>query len=250
MMKERPIIFNGEMIRAILDGRKTQTRRPVRPQPQLDESRYEHGFWMRDYDVPEDWVYMHRRANGIIYPLDNSAIECPYSVGDRLWVRETWRVGAWSENTGSLAIDYRADGYCRAEWIEIPDDDGDIFNMYWVQSTDDAEKVFGRQELYSWEIGQSPCRWRPSIHMPRWASRITLEITEVRIQRVQEITEEDARAEGIDMDIPLMPHVPGMGATHPSAVFSDLWDSIYAKRGFGWDSNPAVWVIEFRRVDQ
>ena len=213
-MKERPIIFNGEMIRAILDGRKTQTRRPVKPQPT------EYGLVFRRAGVSEkleDDFYAWE-DDGLL--LDEHSEDggpcqrlCPFGVaGDRLWCRETW-MAETEQSIPTGGVIYRA--------TDKPEPDEN-----------------------------SPLCWRPSIHMPREASRITLEITSVRIERLQEITEEDAKAEGIDMDIPLMPHVPGMGATHPSAVFSDLWDSIYAKCGFGWDSNPYVWVIEFRRVEQ
>ena len=152
------------------------------------------------------------------------ATHCPFGkVGDRLWVKETW----WHERLSDQENAAFGDGTMLSRY-----DKG-------------TGKIF---RIPGWTPTAPHWRKRPSIHMPRWASRITLEITGVRVERVHEITEEDARAEGIDMDVPKAPHVPGMGATHPSAVFSDLWDSSYAKRGFGWDSNPWVWAITFEVI--
>ena len=204
-MKERPIIFNAEMVRTILDGRKTQTRRVIKPQSPycqlLDNGQLEH--------IPDggfDW--------GLTYT------KCPHGkVGDMLWVRETF---AYRENTqlGScqLPIWYRADGISH-------------------------QKQWG---LNSFNRG----KWKPSIHMPRWASRITLEITNIRVERIQEITEEDVTAEGITMN-----NRPYAGwywmenvysTNSPLLAFEKLWDSINTKRGYGWDKNPWVWVIEFK----
>ena len=176
-MKERPIIFSGEMVRAILDGRKTQTRRVIKPQP------------LRDY------AELRSR--------------CPHGVpGDRLWVRETH---------GFLAeqVLYRAD---------VPSD----FEEY-------KKTAFWRVE-----------KWRPSIHMPRWASRITLEITGVRVELVQRIGLGDITAEGIQADLGPAAH----STINDSYVrFIELWDSINAKRGYGWDTNPWVWVLEFKQKE-
>lgn len=161
-MTERPILFSGPMVRAILDGRKTQTRRVA-----------------KDRDKP-----------------------CKYGIaGDRLWVRETWQSAA-------------AMGVCHAS------DD------YFVYRATDPD----------WETCEG-WQWRPSIFMPRKASRITLEITDVRAERLQDITNKDARAEGL-----------ARGTVYPRMWFEDLWDSINAKRGFGWDVNPFVWVITFKKV--
>ncbi|MDD5007281.1 MAG: hypothetical protein PHC68_02625 [Syntrophorhabdaceae bacterium] len=132
---------------------------------------------------------------------------CPYGqVGERLWVREAFQL-----DEGSDKIWYRADF-----------------------TEDDARRAFT-------EVGDG---WKPSIHMPRWASRITLEITGVRAERVQEISHEDAKAEG----------VPVRGCAFPKKQsihidsFVDVWDSLNAKRGFGWESNPWVWAIAFKRI--
>ena len=169
-MKERPIIFRAEMVRAILAGRKTQMRRIVKP-------------------LHMATVYAEQ------FPI---LAMCPYgSPGDRLWVREAWRVGAWDEIAGCVAIDYKADGYCRREWLRI--DDEDLFIRLRQQCIDDARAALGPADRYTWEPGRSPCRWRPSIHMPRWASRITLEITDVRVERLQDISEADAKAEEVSM---------------------------------------------------
>ena len=192
---EHPILFNGDMVRAILDGRKTQTRRVIKPQP----------LWIYNENIP------------IKTPDANpmGAIKCPYgSPGDRLWVRETWAPHAddESEKAKRPLIFYRADG-----------DDGR-----------------GNPHIN---------RWRPSIHMPRWASRILLAVKNVRVERVQDISEEDADAEGFGGDIPsnVFPTIFYGDCGHLSIpeCFGVLWDSINAKRGYGWDKNPWCWCVEF-----
>lgn len=174
-MKERPILFNGEMVRAILDGRKTQTRRAVKPQP--------HDMSAGDYYFG-DWV-------------SNAAYGQP---GDRLWVRETYRE---SPHSGLIyQADHRYEGY----------------------------------------------PWTPSIHMSRWASRITLQITGVRVERLQEISEEDAKAEGCISTAKLTADGSDYSGLYAYDAFCDLWDSL-AKPGMALADNPWVWVIEFKRIN-
>ena len=189
-MKERPILFSVPMVRAILDGHKTQTRRVVSPR-----------------------IYCHELHR------------CPYGVpGDQLWVRETWDLvpqDSKPSTDGSSVWDihYAAGG--KEKTIEMPP----RFNPV----------------LYT------PQRWRPSIHMPRLASRITLEVKDVRVVRVQDISRDDCLAEGIGTPCRKF----GYHGEYCNCIdwFSNLWDSINAKRGFGWDVNPWVWVIEFERVE-
>lgn len=212
-MRERPILFSGPMVRAILAGQKTQTRRVVKPQPDMEHNGepywYEGGYRAWEYRKP---------ANVPERNSDNNVV-CPFGQpGDRLWVRESYRV---MRPHGIDEVQYKAD------WKPLPHDG-----------------------------------WKSSIHMPRWASRLTLEITDVRVERLQDITEEDALAEGIAevgrcqkyvLHLPRYhwnPLEPCDGDTYdaPSMAFSDLWDSINAKRGHGWDTNPFVWVVTFKQV--
>jgi hypothetical protein len=170
-MKEHPILFSGPMVNAILTGRKTMTRRVVKPQPET--RRFTHNG--RQYD---EWIWPSMRGSGVTGSLDwfieRMPKYCPYgNIGDRLWVRETFAIDLGRNNE----VVYQADG---------------------------LEPVLTD-------------RWRPSIFMPRKHSRITLDITGVRVERVQD--------------------------------FRDMWDSINAKRGYSWDSNPWVWVVEFKRLD-
>ena len=253
-MKERPILFSAPMVRAILGGTKTQTRRIMSPQPtECPQERGGH-WWpskphrfmlhveeeMRDYTGP--WSGLGASAS-------------PYGqIGDQLWVREAWRIGAWDCETGGIAVDYRADESARREWINIGyGDDGAEFDRYVRQSVNDcivAGLKCDSEGGYRWEPGQSPCRWRPSIHMPRWASRIQLEITGIRVERLQDISEADAMAEGIDAALcaELTTKSPWVGFCAPAAVhaYAALWESI---NGAGaWEANPWVWVVEFRRI--
>jgi hypothetical protein len=134
---------------------------------------------------------------------------CPYGApGDRLWVREAWAVGNRDKD-----VIFAADEQWQCNGVSNPPPCN--ANTVW-----------------------SYC-WRPSIHMPRWASRITLEITGVRVERVQDISEADARAEGVELQAGDLSYIN---------LFCDLWNSIYDKRGFGWAANPFVWVVEFKRV--
>ncbi|MEM7515303.1 MAG: hypothetical protein AAF368_00065 [Planctomycetota bacterium] len=176
MTTERPILFSGPLVRAILDGRKTETRRVA------------------------------RKITG----------PCPYGEsGDRLWVRETFLVDDVHHLTGPLpktrpdaAVYFRANGEC---CDEIPE----------CQCKMEGARV----------------PWRPSIHMPRWASRISLEVTWSGVERLQDMDDAAAIREGIE---------PGnIGRATPKAAFQILWDSIYDKRGFGWEMNPFVWVVRF-----
>jgi len=214
-VKERPILFSAPMIQAILDGRKNMTRRVVKKiYPEKEPSRH------------------------------FSPGPCPHGQpGDRLWVREAWRVGSWREDDGQIAVDYKAGPICRTKWLTVPDPDK--FNDLWEGSTQEAEVAYGIKERYKWKPGESPCRWRPSLFMPRWASRITLEITAVRVERVQDISEEDVEAEGLALQSWAGEDLEGWPKT---AGFAQLWDSLNAKRGYGWEANPWVWVIAFKRV--
>ncbi len=219
-MKERPVIFNGEMVRAILDGRKTQTRRVMKAQPKPSETR------------PGDFCFSSKKLESMVHVSDftpgNSPIAdchlffqehcCPFGqVGDRLWVRETWqgplvdeeRLEDYRANADKFQTpefcEYAADGGARPEFCDLDDN-----------------------------VRQG---WRPSIHMPRWASRITLEITAVRVERLNDISEEDARAEGAPTELCIIGEKHYMG-------FRSLWKSIYGEES--WAANPCVWVIEFR----
>jgi len=218
-MKERPILFSAEMMRAILDGRKTQTRRPVKPQP--DPKRIK-----EPVNVDGQWCW----RNGWDGSLDGK-FDCPYGVpGDRLWVRETWCYA--TESLGVCpATAYRADGavkYHKFEDATIPDGT-EMFNAMHSDWPDNVT------------------RWRPSIHMPRWASRVTLEITDVRVESIQDISDDDCVAEGVDRN----PKSDDGRITcgRPLGTFIDcVWNPIYADKGMGWDANPWVWVIEFKRI--
>lgn len=205
--KERPIIFSAPMVRAILDGRKTQTRRVVKPQPEV----------MYDYpNCPDMLEFLHPVTSGT-YSRKSFAQTCPYGQpGDRLWVRETW--------------------------LPFDPDHAITFYAYRASTTDDGEEI--RQEYI--RCGRD-YRWRPSIHMPRWASRITLEITDVRVERLNEISVEDAIAEGVKC--PCDFHYCTLCHVTPSQLFTKLWSSIHAADGpNGWGANPWVWVIEFKRI--
>lgn len=218
--KERPILFSGEMVRAILDGRKTQTRRVVKPQPPTVEGvKRKAGIgygWMQspfkdDHFIVTGPVWAYRELVG---ERANSYIKCPYGkVGDRLWVRETQRFdeeSAKNQNMPMPFVFYMADG-----------------NLDSVASN---------------------VKWRPSIHMPRWASRINLEIIDIRVERVQDITIDDVVAEGIANDPDVLTCKKEGSILSNSGLkvcFEALWDKINSDRGFGWDVNPWVWVVEF-----
>lgn len=201
--KERPIIFSGPMVKAILEGRKTQTRRVVKLRdPSQTYSIHDDDGWPMSADDAGEW---HRDR-------------CPYGKpGDRLWVRETFRhfSNSFSAGQNRASVIYAADEAHRhipvAEWPRPPK---------W------------------WNTGKYP--WTSPIHMPRWACRIVLELTDVRVERLQDISEQAAIAEGVqsladyrlDFD--------------ERANFSRLWDTINGD----WDTNPWVWVLEFHRIEE
>jgi len=227
-MSELPILFSGPMVRAILDGRKTMTRRVAIPRYD-DRTPCEHLQGDNSGMGPTMFRHCCHGSEGR---------GCPHGVvGDRLWVRETWRP-AYDEEL-YCCVEYRADGKrIKPENGSLTEDQGHKF-------ADDCP-----------DDPALNAKWRPSIFMPRWASRITLEIVSVKVERVQEITEKDAIAEGI----PYARASAGTGyyeiwdgkksiANKSAAnVFAVLWDSINAKRGFGWGVNPWTWAITFKRI--
>lgn len=211
MSKERPILFSGEMVRAIREGRKTQTRR-VAKFPQWvnpDEIKSFHqdlnGGWVGwSTDEPElsSFTKQTYKDQGFL---------CPYGqIGDRLWVREAHAIVPRSAYAGSdISLVLRPD--------------------------DDYEAAIFRAD---WSLSDAGIQWRPSIHMPRWASRLTLEITNVRLERLQDIRNMDAIEEGVFL-YAYKSHIDS---------FRAKWDAINAKRGYSWDSNPWVWAAEFKEV--
>ncbi|MGQ5834489.1 morphogenetic protein [Serratia sp. IR-2025] len=213
-MKERPVIFNSEMVRAILDGRKTQTRRVMAVQPESNQFGL---LRITDSTKRSDIGKYHWAESNATGTHQRSALfSCPFGqVGDRLWVRETFQGPLIPEDELSEYLGANPDKFQSPAYCEYAADGG--AKPEYVDS--DENTRYG---------------WRPSIHMPRWASRITLEITGVRVERLQDISETDAIAEG--------------GTKHFNIDwFGPLWASIYGVDS--WNANPWVWVIEFRRVE-
>lgn len=233
-MTERGMIFNGEMVRAILDGRKTQTRRPIKwKQTRFTEigEREDGSKWPWSEDAEHACDFWH---------------PCPFgAVGDRIWVRETW---ATLGNEDGCCIDWEgnlckgdersAARIYRASCEQRPGDCG-----LWSIPDDAYWKPHTKEHKFEGT-------WRPSIHMPRWASRILLEITDVRVERLNAISQEDAQAEGMELTgwRPTYSDPDSGGEVMtPYDNFAELWSSIYGDES--WKANPWVWVISFKRVE-
>ncbi|MBC4753467.1 ASCH domain-containing protein [Klebsiella variicola] len=229
-MTERGMIFNGEMVRAILDDRKTQTRRPIKwKQTRFTEigEREDGSKWPWSEDTEHACDFWH---------------PCPFgAVGDRIWVREAFRVHSRATDVATLV--YKASE--RNSWTEQTH----------------------RVPVAVCNKPATPEKWTPSLHMPRRASRILLEITDVRVERLNAISEEDAQREGVHTEVwdqtvvarnyaardeffqfwsEDMPHYVEMNQLYRSS-FRSLWESIYGAEK--WQANPWVWVIEFKRVE-
>ena len=249
MSTERPILFSGGMVQAILAGRKSQTRRVVtRGTSYLDGSAPDKERWseldFNDAHVdpgpspagnPGPYLKVARTTKTDVF---RHRIYPRFWPGMKLWVRETWApADLWvdgHEKDDPESIRYRADG----EALRFS-----------------ASGKSHALDTYAWT---QPDKWRPSIFLPRWASRLTLEITSVRVERLQEITEEDSKAEEVD------PYVMGHGPVtredlrsepgyHGPRIYRDgfehVWDSLNKARGYSWESNPWVWVLGFRRLE-
>lgn len=247
-MKERGMIFNGEMTRAILDGRKTQTRRIMKLQPKPSKSR-PGDFWFSSKKL-ESMVHVSDLAPGnspiADYHLFIQEHCCPFgAVGDRIWVRETW---ATLGNEDGCCVDWEgnlckgdersAARIYRASCEQRPGDYG-----LWSIPDDAYWKPHTKEHKFEGA-------WRPSIHMPRWASRILLEITDVRVERLNAISQEDAQAEGMELTgwRPTYSDPDSGGEVMtPYDNFAELWSSIYGDES--WKANPWVWVISFERVE-
>lgn len=217
-MKEGPILMSGPMVGATLEGRKTKTRRTAG----LDVINRNPNSWSSDVEpfVGETlWIGFSSNAG-------EDAVKCPYGKpGERLWVREAHYLWGW--------------------WAKIDGKHRFLYERsYGVRFEAPPTVLTGRSKRRGWYK-------RPSIFMPRWASRISLEITEIRVERLQEISEEDAKAEGMDNNhsIKWPDGDPGYIDDVYRRNFATGWNSLNAKRGFGWDKNPWVWVIGFRRID-
>ena len=218
-MAERPILFNGPMVRALLDGSKMQTRRVVKPQPQMVTEKHA-TLWEGDPAV-------------LLQLMQQTGKYCPYGQpGDRLWVRETF-VQGWETTDGNPD--------------QFNEDDTEKPKQTWYRATETG---------LGWDNGDGIVNtpWKPSIHMPRTASRINLDIVSVRVERLQDISETDAKAEGAKFH-------DGHGIGHSGwrhdykdvhinarSSYARLWQEINGPSS--WDLNPWVWVVEFKRVTE
>lgn len=234
-VKERPLLCPAHEVRAILAGHQTQFRRVIRLQPTQ--------FTHVDYDDDLGWHLWWDVCESCGDPnvwQETAPMKPPGQPGDRLWCRETWAQSAYSgralhtdQPVHEVTINYRADGASRQIRLGEHEDSGRV-------------KADGT------------IAWRPSTQMPKWASRITLEVTDVRVQRVQEISHDDVFAEGMTTETlvgsTVNIHKDGktteatMMFSSPTYAFTTVWNSLNAKRGHPWDSNPWIWAVTFKRV--
>ena len=266
MMTDRPILFSGPMVRAILENRKTQTRRPLDPQPRWvpgadwcapfwdwvpytgkNDRHPWFGFYTTEHDSETDEDFAEVAADYV-----------PFKVGDRLWVRETW-ADVNSEMGPSLL--YRADSHM-VGWEDFSETFG---KDYGAGPSMDYDTYPGEYCMWWSDLlaGEPDHKWKPSIHMPKWACRLWLRVTDVRVQRLQDITNNDAIAEGLFRnpmfdDKPEGPYWRGYcwddndtdrWAPTPKNAFRCLWDDSYEKGPYGSQANPWVIAITFEREE-
>lgn len=209
-MKERPILFSGAMVRAILEGRKTQSRRVMKVQPPADGYELATCISTTGDKRAEGRQHWLKRDGYRVLDSNQPYFSCPYGhIGDRLWVRETFTIDRVYKDGGiaDVGFEYRATARDSYTWPDYHDD-------------------------------LTPPKWKPAIHMPRIASRITLEITNIRVERLQDISEADC-----EVELGVAPHSL---ANDAHSKFRDLWQSISGPKS--WDANPWVWVISFKQV--
>ncbi len=209
-MKERPILFSTGMVRAILSGKKTMSRRVIKPQPTININSFQY--------------------KNHVYPCTEEQFKggvleyCPYGkIGDRLWVRETFVLEDPREYTSDIVIPED-----RPVKMSYSKEDGTQYRIPHYRATEPEPHIIPDNLR---DGSDDRTRWKPAIFMPRWASRLVLEITQLRVERLQKITDEDVLKEGITLQ----------------EDFKALWNSINVERGFGWNKNPWVWVIEFKK---
>lgn len=238
-MKERPILFSAPMVNAILSGKKTQTRRVVKPQP----VRFLPHSTPMDSKPEDRWVIHHPmgwrwrdsfasdEAGGVAAIL-SVADHCPYGVaGDQLIVKEAAWMWCQRVTNGKTKSD-------RQKWLYVPMREAPVIYVA-------DHPLQPLTSIASPETG-AHWGWRKKIgrFLPKWASRITLEVTSIRVERLQDISEEDAIAEGVDTTVPHLDRVPAI------AEYNRLWNSINGERpGCSWDDSPWLWVISFKKLE-
>lgn len=232
---EKPILFSAPMVRAILGGKKSQTRRIIKTQPVTDGKAWACYWEGPNHDGqygPSAWWLDEP-------PCDSMLGHCPYGkVGDCLWVRETWQCIGRQGGTSEPILHYAAsDGGASRPLTQSEN--------YWKLKDKFAFWDDERRKLCSRD------GWRPSIHMPRWASRLTLEITSIKVERLADISESDCWAEGIeevdgtfDLLVPDMARRLGMSHEDAKPTYACLWESINGKGS--WSKNPWLWVVSFK----
>lgn len=244
----KPILFNTEMVKAILDGRKTQTRRVFDFNKFLEKNINKNG---------EEYCNINNGKVEITYPIQgmpdgSGGIDTDYQtdnitnniskykVGDILYVRETWRLGYWNMDDGTVAIDYKIG---KDKSLKFPQ--SDFFNKLVLKSCDElrSKNIFADENgNYHWEKYNSPLRWYASIHMPKELARIFLKVTNVRVERLQDISRKDVLSEGI--------REHAVNQFHPhTCLFETFWNST-AKDGYKYLDNPYVFVYEFEMVER
>lgn len=234
-MNKKPIIFSGEMVRAILDGRKTVTRRVIQPQPPdsciIGKVNQGYGTW---------WI----EPTGSLWPEDKP-LKSPFGkAGDRLWVRETFVI----EQSETKPTDGRP-----FEVMTEEEEEWAYFGPYRVPHYRATETEPHIVPLDLKDGLDDRTRWRPSIHMPRWVSRISLEILNVRVSKLQAINQQQIIDEGVTISIEdwekkWYDKKRDRGLNIYLATFIDLWNSLNEKRGFAFDTNPWVWIYHLRRI--
>ena len=242
-IKERPIIFSGEMVKAILDRKKTMTRRVVKSDF-INHYKHAHIIRQSTDKKREGKAYFYDTPVGSMV-LSSQLVNNPYGkVGDRLWVRETW---APVNSCGESALAYKADNeiICLSENEEFLDEYGTL------NYTDPRLAKYAFADWADDLVNGVEGAWKSPITMPRWASRILLEITDIRVERLQDISETDAKKEGMP---PSHPSIDKISMQHgfnsfSQSCFAQSWDSLYDENSpKRWANNPWVWVIEFKVI--
>lgn len=259
-VRERPILFSAPMVRAILDGKKTQTRRIVKNETgacsecfaaAVPHNEGDGGVGIFGTDPYLRVAYCEHADRG------GGRIRCRHgAVGERLWIKETFQIECNRGIEDSTTYPPRFNDGRPVQWHE-EDDWGRWWQQPHYRATDGEENDLVDYEEEDENGDDKPLGWKPSIFMPRWASRIDLEIASVRVERLQEITEDDARAEGIHHHdgSPFQSLGPGGCAQVPTTMvvearseFRHLWDGINGERA-AWSTNPWVWVVSFKRIE-